>query len=512
MADNGLYEDFAKQSRAVIVAPAGCGKTELIARATAHCHSRQLILTHTHAGVDSLRAKLRRLGISTSGYLVETIHSFALRYASAYPKLSSIQNIKPETSEDYSGIIESSSRLLETKVARDVLQSSYSGVFIDEYQDCTVEQHELIMKIANLLPCRIVGDPLQGIFDFGDNAIVDWEQHVYPNFERLEDLEEPWRWKSSNPGLGEWLTKEVRTKLIEGKPILLEKELEFFECHWTQLTHVSPVSVLLDSLSRDATTFGICDPAVPHVPHYIAKKLKNRYRSIEPVTSEEICHFASSIEKAFGIGRLENALDFAKICLTEIRHDCQDVIKALKDGKHAFRLSRKVEFFDISKRIIQDTSLNPVLELFDFLLSSYSPTLIRHQLWREMRAGLIEVTMGDVQSLQEAVWFARNKIINVGRVIPKRCISRTVLLKGLECENAIVIDADTLDTKNLYVALTRGSNSLHILSRAPILLPKDKRPLCPKCSSLMVPRIGNKGSFLGCSNYPDCKQSLSLEI
>ena len=50
-------------------------------------------------------------------------------------------------------------------------------------------------------------------------------------------------------------------------------------------------------------------------------------------------------------------------------------------------------------------------------------------------------------------------------------VSRTLLVKGLEYDHAIVLDADKLDTKQLYVALTRGSHRLTILSRQPVLRP-----------------------------------------
>ena len=28
---------------------------------------------------------------------------------------------------------------------------------------------------------------------------------------------------------------------------------------------------------------------------------------------------------------------------------------------------------------------------------------------------------------------------------------------------------------------------------------------CPKCGERLVPRSGQYGKFMGCSNYPDCK-------
>ena len=59
-----------------VVLPAGAGKTELIARATCFASEtvgRQLILTHTHAGVHALRDRLARLGVAPQSYTLTTI-------------------------------------------------------------------------------------------------------------------------------------------------------------------------------------------------------------------------------------------------------------------------------------------------------------------------------------------------------------------------------------------------------------------------------------------------------
>ena len=57
-------EEFAASDRACVVAAAGCGKTRLIADAVKVLEgTRQLILTHTHAGVNALRYKLRAVGV-----------------------------------------------------------------------------------------------------------------------------------------------------------------------------------------------------------------------------------------------------------------------------------------------------------------------------------------------------------------------------------------------------------------------------------------------------------------
>jgi hypothetical protein len=59
----------------------------------------------------------------------------------------------------------------------------------------------------------------------------------------------------------------------------------------------------------------------------------------------------------------------------------------------------------------------------------------------------------------------------IGRPLPKRAVGSTLLLKGLEAEVAVVLNAGNLNAQNLYVAMTRGSKALTICSQTPILRP-----------------------------------------
>ena len=515
MTNDDLYKQFANERRAVVVGAAGCGKTELIARAVGFCpsNSKQLILTHTHAGVDALRTKLRRLNVASSHYHVETIHSFALRYAAAYPKSSSVKRIRPRTHEDYTDIIESAHRLMKTPLLREVFRLSYAGVFVDEYQDCTLDQHDLILKLAEVLPCRIVGDPLQGIFDFGGNQIVDWARHVYPSFTRLPDLAEPWRWKGTNPQLGKWLTETVRPTLERKEPLAVPEESQPRVCMWTQdirgqYSVPTRVRVLMNTLEYDETTFVICNPTQEPLPHSLASSLKNRYHSLEPITSDELHHLAEAIEVRNGVERLQAVHGFANECLTG-QQDFAAVLKAIRRNGRVTSATRR-RLHAMAEQVVAEASLVPVAKLFEFLEKNGDPTVKRHQLWHEMRRALAKVASGSVPTLVEATYLIRNRGAVIGRRVPKRCISRTVLLKGLECEHAIVMDADSLNTRNLYVALTRGSRNLHILSKEKVVWATDARRSCPKCRSQLVRKEGRNGPFLGCSSYPDCQHTESL--
>src|SRR3546814_5879063 len=80
-----------------IVAPAGHGKTELIATAAA-LGRRALILTHTHAGVHAIRSRLKRLRVSHASVSVDTIAGWCMRYAHAFPGVAMPRSEEP-TSE-----------------------------------------------------------------------------------------------------------------------------------------------------------------------------------------------------------------------------------------------------------------------------------------------------------------------------------------------------------------------------------------------------------------------------
>jgi len=82
MADEEI--DLLSIRRGTVTAPAGCGKTHLIARSlTRHGNAKKpiLILTHTNAGVAALRGRLDRAGIRPTAYRLLTIDGWAMRLA-----------------------------------------------------------------------------------------------------------------------------------------------------------------------------------------------------------------------------------------------------------------------------------------------------------------------------------------------------------------------------------------------------------------------------------------------
>ena len=153
--DAGIAALAASVARGSVVAAAGCGKTEQIVRAVQITEGRRLILTHTHAGVDVLRSRLKMHKVSSGKFRIDTIAGWCLRYAASFPIRSGISCDAPKDELEWNVVYEAAAKLIKSGAVKGVLASSYSGVFVDEYQDCTDLQHQVIKAIAAHLPVCI---------------------------------------------------------------------------------------------------------------------------------------------------------------------------------------------------------------------------------------------------------------------------------------------------------------------------------------------------------------------
>ena len=201
--------------RNLLIAAAGHGKTYIISE-LARINKNALpylILTHTHAGVASLREKMIKRDIDSQQYVLTTIHAFCqsliLAYVTNYETIPSREE-NPATFYKYLCI--KATQLACIDVVKSTIRRSYSGVIIDEYQDCNLDQHKFALELSKIIPLRALGDPLQCIFDFKD-VCVDFNKD-FQGFNRYEFLNKPWRWiNSGNTLLGEKILK-CRDRLL----------------------------------------------------------------------------------------------------------------------------------------------------------------------------------------------------------------------------------------------------------------------------------------------------------
>jgi AAA domain len=201
--------------------PAGGGKTQYVAAlatVAAERGERSLVLTHTNAGVDVLRRRLRSFGLAGSAVRVDTIASWSWNLIRHYPRLSGVEVAQEPEWRKSKDFYVGATCAVGSQAITAVVQASYDLVIVDEYQDCIVEQHDLVVALAQILPVCVFGDRLQSIFGFGGEVIVAWGTDVVPTWPALGVPTRPWRWEGHNEPLGQWLL-DIRPHLVAGRAV-----------------------------------------------------------------------------------------------------------------------------------------------------------------------------------------------------------------------------------------------------------------------------------------------------
>ncbi|WP_079908710.1 UvrD-helicase domain-containing protein [Paenibacillus sp. 32352] len=450
-------EQLINSKRAVVVAPAGCGKTELIVNAVSLGSSgKQLVLTHTNAGVDSLNQRFKRIGVSSSKYKVQTIASFALEYSAAFPKTSSFV-LRDESliwNEIYIGAIE----VLKSNFGKKIISASYKGVFVDEYQDCTEIQHLLVQNLANNLPCRVLGDPLQGIFEF--EPLVDWGKSVFSFFESLPNLTSPWRWIKTNPQLGYWLL-DIR-KILETDQKLqlnsLPKGVKRFNST-PDNQRMSCYAFLREQGSVVAIN------KWKHQAHQLARGLGGSYISMEEVEANDLIQTCSLLEKSIGVERVLKFLDFTEKCLTKISTELSTIKGKLKKNDLSIgRISKNREIASALFGLNEQGGYQGFYAVMTILEQVPGARIFRPELWSDMK-NVFRIFNGTESLMEVAKRYRQHQRFSKKKLWSK-VSTRVLLIKGLEYDNSIILDADKLTTKELYVALTRAKSSMIIHSES----------------------------------------------
>ncbi len=455
-------------TKGYVIAPAGFGKTHLIAMAVRASSGRQLILTHTFAGVNSIKTKMANLGVRGSQYQVDTIASWALRLCLAYPKASGWK-IENPTSKQWNKLYECCTRLLGKRFIREAVSSTYIGLYVDEYQDCSDLQHDLVCSLAEFLPSRILGDPLQAIFDFDGGKLVDWDASVYPEFDCLGQLEIPWRWVNAKSlVLGEWL-KEARQKIELGQKIDLFGQLPPNVVRadtQPEFLAAKQYSMLCGLLGNEESVIALHggDQQSKNKTHLLAKSMAGRFSSIEEVEGKDL----HSLLKQLGNAKTVQAaflltLKFAMKCFTGIPRTLTagtrrgEVTKLRRTTKYPLVLQAANDY-------LLDPTSHHLKAFFEALKTNPETSAYRRDLLYRFFNVLKIHADGHAATLVEAGILYQREMRHSGRPISHRkLIGTTLLVKGLEYDHAVILDADSLDAKDLYVAMTRGAKSLTII-------------------------------------------------
>lgn len=458
------------------MAPAGHGKTHTIVECLLHAEGNQLILTHTHAGIASIREKIKKVNPDLKNFNVETITGYAQKYIQAYYRGSDLPDPK-DSDVYYHFIVQKASELFSIPVVRKVIAGTYTGVFVDEYQDCSVVQHTMIMALSRILPTYVLGDPLQGIFSFKGQSMVDLEDddHMASFSHNKEVLGVPWRWKNKNEGLGETLNV-IRASIMRKQPIDLRSH--------TAVEYI-PINAEAD-LYNPSSEYGklftkylkfenllIIHPESTSINP--RKKIISLYKVpislIESIDDKDFYRFASLFDE---IKPEEMVKAIIKVSLqlfnkTVIHNWFNDVGLKVKRNADDKIITEAIRF---QLSVASETGKKAAIaEAFTLISDLKDVRCYRKELFYTLCNALRAADDNKI-SVLESMEAQRNIVRKVGRKNSRRCIGTTLLTKGLEFDNVIVLNAHMFKCpKNLYVALTRASKKLIVFSKTPVLKP-----------------------------------------
>lgn len=115
--------------------------------------------------------------------------------------------------------------------------------------------------------------------------------------------------------------------------------------------------------------------------------------------------------------------------------------------------------------IKENKDFKVVLIVIDQIRSIQGAILFRKELFDEMIKCIKEKILNPKDSLVKISKRIRGRASIIGRNVPRNIVARPPLIKGLQFNHSIVLDADELSLKELYVSITRGIDRLTIFSR-----------------------------------------------
>jgi hypothetical protein len=410
--------------------------------------------------------------LDPASYRLTTIDAFAIRMISTFPRRAGhdpdiIEGARP----NYPAIRDAASGLLEAGHINDVLGANYSRLLVDEYQDCSVRQHAIIFHASSTLPTCVVGDPIQAIFGFGDDPLADWDGDVCTSFPLAGELSCPWRW--SNAGakeLGEWLLG-VRRKLLAGQTIDLSRAPAAVT--WVRLDGGQNDHERLLRAGRTnppdntGSVLIIGESTSPASQQRFASQIPGAV-TVEAVDLRDLVTFARELNLD-GSQALLTIGEFAEKVMTNV--GAADLVRRV-DAIIRGTARREASAVELSAVAFQnDHSHRNLTTLLVEMNKESGVRVFRPAVMRGCLRALELCCGPDEVTLEEAAIQVREQGRVLGRPLPRRAVGSTLLMKGLEAEVAVILDADSLNSRNLYVAMTRGSKHLVVCARNPVLKP-----------------------------------------
>jgi hypothetical protein len=455
-----VYATIARASSGFVESPAGCGKTEAIVRTVgSFCADPQLVLTHTHAGVDALRRRFHDYRVPAAKYHVDTIAGWSWGWVRKYPSNGSYPGSTDIAvwKDVYSAMV----NLLQKDFVRQGILNSYAGVIVDEYQDCTLSMHRLLVALKWLLPCRVLGDDLQGIFGFAGDTLIGWADVKAEFGSNLGSLSTPFRWlKVGNASLGQWLLsvrtdfRQTREPDYRGSPIE-RRSVRFRDLgkELIRLTH-----------EKDGRICVIGPKMRPLPPALATTLIKHGYRVLEANELSALRDLIGALAEGLPAEKAKATVDFFSKAYGGLSGDLDFIERISRgDAQNPRRPDRQA--------LCHKHSSGTTHRLISDLLQYVGQIRETSCKLRESVSALKCILEGHFESGTEIKTLYAQEIAkrkHKSRSNVYRSIGSTLLVKGLEFEHSVIVrGADWQRSwggyNDLYVALTRGAKTVTLM-------------------------------------------------
>lgn len=198
--------------------------------------------------------------------------------------------------------------------------------------------------------------------------------------------------------------------------------------------------------------------------HKLAQGMAGRFSSIEEIEGRALHSFLKQLAAAkTAQKRFLRALAFAKKCFTGVG----SVLTAGTTRGEVAALRNTTKYpglLSAANVYLADPTSAHLMAFFQELKANPETGAYRRDLLFRLLHILKMHSESEALTLVEVGKIYQREMRHTGRPISHRkLIGTTLLVKGLEFDHAVILDADSLDARHLYVAMTRGSKSLTIL-------------------------------------------------
>ncbi|MCW0308483.1 hypothetical protein NB725_003319 [Pantoea ananatis] len=326
----------------------------------------------------------------------------------------------------------------------------------------------MTVALSHLLPTVVFGDPMQCIFSFS-GPMPHWRDTVQVSFPVLTTLDTPWRWNNVNaPALGEWIL-DVREKLLNDESIDLASCLDFVRFH--SLTRDQNANLVRQqqeyyALLRqypDDSLLVLGDSRRVTSRHQFAQRI-NGIDVVEPVDLNDVMRMAQGLDSEdTGSGMLDRLLRIATEMMTNVEVNLTlRRVSRIMAGRNRTAASL---LENALVTLVREPSRHNTRSALQHLEEKEGTRVFRSGACQALKDALSLSVSSPEMSIYEAASVVREQRRYLGdRRITHRSIGSTLLLKGLECDHALILDAGSMSASNLYVALSRGAKSVVLFS------------------------------------------------